>query len=116
MSYSARWLCFSLVALALMVVSSRALAQDPTTSETVAPPSQGYYAASSFGVAAFLGAGAALEVSGHLGVDGLLPGLGLRGELGLVVKNSLAFKVAGDALYGVAARIGSPSPWAAVHV
>ena len=102
MSYSTRWLCFSLVALASMVASSRALAQDPTSSETLAPPSQGYYAAGSFGVTAFVGVGAALEVSGYFGAEELLPSLDLRGELGLVVKNSVALKVAGDALYSVA--------------
>ena len=98
-----RIIFFSLCALGLVGTSSGALAQGGAATE--AAPGRGAYVGYTFGVGAFLGAGAALELGGQVGFEKLLFGLDLRTGLGLVAKDAPALKVSGDALYNLAPGI-----------
>lgn len=59
------------------------------------------YAAFTWGAAAFLDEGAALEVTGNVAAKDLLFGLDVRGGVGLLAGDALALKLSADALYPV---------------
>ena len=95
MSFLTKMMCFGLLAVSLTGGFASAQTMDETS-----PPTSGTYATGSISVDAFLDTGAALEMTGGFGFERLLLGLDVRASLGLIAKDGIALKVAGDALYG----------------
>ena len=96
MSLLTKILCVGLFAASFL----SGFAEAQTVTETTPPPTRGTYATGSLSVDAFLDTGAALEMTGGFGFERLLLGLDVRASLGLIAKDGVALKVAGDVLYG----------------